>query len=250
MSHIRIMVFGVIALLVCGVALAEGLTGEGVTGAEALASYNKAKANVLKQMAELELQTLSVSGLGTTMVHQIPSKQMAMMMGGGPGGGGAGKPKAKIVVAERIRLKLSDVDKMSAQSLSETLVKVLDAGTKAGLKLNGGGMPNIFTMQQGVRKSLITFTVGNLQGLRSKAYKVAVAQARARAEELAVLAGLKLGAVSSLHDAFMVGAPVSAKSMMEQMYGATQAKPLATGASNALADITVKVKLTMTYAIK
>jgi len=270
MAHPRYLLAMVLLLLSAGSAFAEGPRGISVTGegqakakanvaeivahvrgvgksaAEALGKYRKAKADLLKAMMGLKIEALSVSGMGLRIQSETPNKQMAMMMAAG-GGGGAAKVETTIHVSEQIRLSLRGIDKMTAQALSDTLVKLIDLGRKAGMVLDSGSGANVF-MQRGQLSKLVTFKLSNPEALRGVAFKAAMKQARQRALRLAELSGVRIGGLHALTEGSAAKKNLDPQMMMlQRMWGAQGTTD--SGSSALMTDITIKVKLSVIYRI-
>ena len=106
--------------------------------------------------------------------------------------------RTQIEVGSTLRARLVDVGKVPTEELMSTIGKLLDAAqdSGAGLGLSDSDMMMMRYYGGGVQQnSLVKFIVTNIGDIREKAYDHAVADARKRAERLARLNGVKLGAV-------------------------------------------------------
>ncbi len=121
--------------------------------------------------------------------------------------GQANQPKVadKVSVQERLTVTISGVDKMSPENLLQAVTRVVDVAKDAGVAMGPGPM-GVLQMQLGGGKpaSLATFKLTSTDALRAEAYAAALKQARAKAEQLAALAGVELGDIVSVRESLPV----------------------------------------------
>jgi uncharacterized protein YggE len=84
----------------------------------------------------------------------------------------------------------------------DTMLKVLDTAKDAGLTIGDAGEPNNNdnNNNQAAPDALIKFKVTDCTALRQQAYKQAMDDAKAKAQHLADLAGVKIGRILSVED--------------------------------------------------
>ncbi len=223
------------------------VTGEAELAADAVVKFKDSRRRAVKAIEELKIPSLSIESKGFTLNQGMdPNAQQMMMRGMAPS-----TSKQRVQVTEPLRLVIKGVDKMSDEELMNTVLKVIDAGRDAGLTV-GGAMPQNYyqmqmMMQRGDAQGMASFKIENAVDLREKAYAKAIDDARAKAERLARLAGVKLGKVTSVQDG-VVQAP---QAQVVYVYGQQQqAGAEAELTSPVAGDITLNVRLTIQFAIE
>ncbi|MCA9017570.1 MAG: SIMPL domain-containing protein, partial [Planctomycetaceae bacterium] len=104
-------------------------------------------------------------------------------------------------VSESLKLRLTGIEKLNTQELLETIVRIVDSGKDAGVIIGNDTTPTIPGVYNPskARNTMATFKVTNVQKLKEAAYQKAIENARAQAEQLARLTGVKLGKVISIN---------------------------------------------------
>jgi hypothetical protein len=141
----------------------------------------------------------------------------------------------------------------------ETVLKLIDTCHDAGLTLGPSGVMSFIQMQMrqqtGAGDMLVSFKIPDKTDLENQAYEKAVADAKAKAERLATLSGVKLGRVLSVED--QGAQPPQANNPMEIVAEMmTDSIPQSTGESNgkdvssdSLREIPVSVHLLVKFEI-
>jgi uncharacterized protein YggE len=131
------------------------------------------------------------------------------------------------------------------------VLRVIDAGKDAGLVIGAGAPQNSYQMQIMMQRGesgmgMATFKVTDPAKVREEAYAKAIQGARAKAERLAALSGVKLGRVLSVQDNVVQ----TQTAQVVYVYG-TQQQAAAEGelTSGVAGDITLNVRLTVQFAI-
>lgn len=170
--------------------------GEAELTADAIVKYRDARKRAIEAIENLKIPGLSIESEGFSVSQAVdPAAQQAMMRGMQPPGG-----KQQVSVTEKLRLKLVDVDKMEAEAMMDTVLKIVDTGRDAGLMI-GPGQTNVNYWPPPPQPPMVAFKIPDPDALRAEAYAAAMKDARAKAEKLADLAGAKLGRVVSVSDA-------------------------------------------------
>jgi uncharacterized protein YggE len=223
------------------------VSGEAELAADAVVKFKDTRRRAVKAIEDLKIPSLAIESKGFTLNQGMdPNQQQMMMRGQMPT-----TAKQRVQVTEPLRLVIKGVDKMSDEELMNTVLKVIDAGRDAGLTV-GGAMPQNYyqmqmMMQRGDAQGMASFKIENAVDLREKAYAKAIDDARAKAERLARLAGVKLGKVTSVQDG-VVQAP---QAQVVYVYGQQQqAGAEAELTSPVAGDITLNVRLTIQFAIE
>jgi uncharacterized protein YggE len=178
------------------------VTGEGELANDASVKFHDTKKKALAALDNLKNPDLSVESEGSDIHDSVdPQQQMRMMQGQS-----TESPKVRTQISERLTLKLKNADKLEPDKLLETVLKLVDTSRDAGLTIGPAPVTNVYQwqMQQqnggGGGESLVQFKIPDTTELQTQACKEAIADARAKAQRIADLTGVKLGKVLSVHD--------------------------------------------------
>jgi hypothetical protein len=159
--------------------------------------------------------------------------------------------KQRVQVSESMRIVLRGVDKLKDDELMGMVLKVIDAGKDAGLVIGAGAPQNSYQYQMMMQRGeggagMATFKVTDPAKAREEAYAKAIQGARAKAERLAALSGVKLGRVLSVQDNVVQ----TQTAQVVYVYG-TQQQAAAEGelTSSVAGDIPLNVRLTVQFSI-
>lgn len=178
--------------------------GEAELAADAIVKYRDARRRAAEALEKLKLPNLSVVSDGFSINKGMDSNQQAMIMRGiANAGAGAGKQQVQIV--EQLKLTLKDMDKLESEKAMEMVLKVLDAAREAGLAFNtppaSGDYYQMQAMaQSGTGPTVVSFRLADAHAARDEAYKLALADARAKAQRIAADAGIQIGKVTGISD--------------------------------------------------
>jgi len=250
---------------VSGVGVAKGrptlveigarLSGDGELAADASVKYNDLKKKAVAALEGLKDPNLSIEFSGPTVGLATDSAaQMRIMQGGAAGDA----TKQKVQISEQVRLILKDADKLEPDKLIAEVLKVIDTAKDAGLQV---GSPPANYIQMQIRAqtgqngdTIVVFKIPDRSELESQAYEKAVADARAKAERIAKLSGVKLGRVAFVQDQGTAQEGNGQQSLLAAIYGeaASTATPPSSKEveSSALTEIPVTVKLTIKFEIE
>ncbi|MEM7394999.1 MAG: SIMPL domain-containing protein [Verrucomicrobiota bacterium] len=191
---------------------------------DAMVKFKGAKRRALDAVKNLEIENLSVKEGGISVAQSGGNEQMMMqrMMGGA----GGAAPKPQVQVAEKVTLVVTGIDKMDDVTRVNTLARIIDAGTDAGLLFGSSGSKSIMEMQMGMNKppNIITYVSPDADAVTLKATELAVAEARKKANEMAKLSGVTLGKVVSVTSGGDLGQSMynGYNNMWQMMFGMTQ----------------------------
>jgi uncharacterized protein YggE len=222
------------------------VTGEGELANDASVKFHDAKKKATAAIDNLKNADLSIESEGSD-IHEVidPAQQQRMMQGLGAGE----TPKVRVQISESVKLHLKNVDKMETAKLFETVLKLIDTSRDAGIAIGGAPPMNYYQMQLqmqnggGNNNTLVLFKIPDTTELQNQAYKQAVADARAKAQRIADLSGVKLGKVLSVHDDGASSGPINQNGNNQN----TIDKEASTGS---LSDIPVTVTLQVQFAIE
>ncbi|HUO07559.1 MAG TPA: SIMPL domain-containing protein [Phycisphaerae bacterium] len=227
------------------VEITASLTGDGELATDATVKFRDAKKRALAAIAGLKNPDISVVTQGVSITNAMDANTQMMLMRGQAVQGGT----QKVQVRENDRIVLAHADKLEPDVLLDTVLKILDTAKDAGFQI-GGPMPtSYYEMQQmgGQGSTIVAFRLPELDALREQAYKAAVADARAKAQRIADLTGVKLGRILSVTE----GEKVNSASRVVVMNGnSVMSEPLEKGITgNTSGDLTLRVNLTVLFEI-
>lgn len=218
---------------------------------DALVKYRDVKRRTLEAYQALGLKNLSVDERGIALAKGDSAEAMQMAMRGQVATG----TKFKVELSSSLRIRLTDLADMPPEQVMETLGKLLDTARDSGADVGPSAAEINMAYRYGrqINGAISRFVLQNFDALREDAYKAAIADARARAERLATLSGLKLGRVLSVSEIAVSGDEVTPQS--QPYYDPSQAR---TGGeprrglrieSDSFTDIPVRVRLMVRFAI-
>ena len=174
------------------------VSGDAELTADAIVKYRDARKRAIAAIEALKIPGLSVDSQGYSVRDYVDSaqQQQAMMRGQA-----IVNNKQKVSVTERLTIVIKDVDKMEQGALMDTMLKVLDTAKDSGLNLGDGTVRNYNQYPPPPGPTLINFKITDTSAMRDEAYKKAIDDAKAKAQKLADLSGVKLGKILSVRDA-------------------------------------------------
>ncbi len=167
---------------------------------DAVVKHRDSRKRALETFKALKLDNLKLEEKDLSLRPGNAQEMMQMMWGGMPP---AQNKRTQIEVGSMLRARLVNVGKVPTEELMSTIGKLLDAAqdSGAGLGLSDSDMMMMRYYGYGAQQSaLVKFIVTNIGDLREKAYESAVTDARSRAERLARLSRVKLGAVLAVDE--------------------------------------------------
>jgi uncharacterized protein YggE len=236
------------------VEISARVVGEGELAADASAKFNAARKKGLEALEALKIPDFSVEPAGPSIgFAPDPLQQMRMLQGMA-----GDSSKQKVQMSEQLRLKINGADKIDRETLVSWVIKIIDVAKEAGLQV--GPLPSNYLQAQiraqteTLGDTIVVFKIPNKSRLEAQAYEKALDDARAKAEHLAELAGVKLGRVLSVQDESVAAAANSPQSMIAMIYGNASASATASGSKEAenssLGEIPVTVHVTVKFEIR
>ncbi len=225
------------------------VSGEAELTNDAMVKYRDAKKRALAAIEGLKLAHLSVESAGVSVSQVLDANAQQMMQQGRAAN--VGKPKVQ--ASESMKITLKGVDKIAAEALMDTVMKVIDTGRDAGLQIGPATPSNYYQLQMmqqsGQGQGMLQFKIGDSTAQREQAYKEAMEDAKKKAARLADLAGVKLGRIVSVQDGGPAKGDNPAMAQWMAMYGGGGQTDPSDLTSTLLADITLKVTLTVQFEI-
>ena len=178
------------------------ISGEGELANDASVKFHDTKKKATTAIENLKNPDLTMQTEGSD-IHEAmdPAQQQRIMQGMGNGE----TPKVRVNISETVKLRLKNVDKLETPKLFEQVLKLIDTSRDSGIVIGNAQPMNYYQMQMqmqngGGGSNLVQFKIPDITDLENQAYKLAVADARAKAQRIADLSGVKLGKVLSVHD--------------------------------------------------
>ena len=171
------------------------LVARGELTDDAVVKHRDARKRTLETFQGLKLDNLKLEEKDLTLRPGNSQEMMQMMMWGGMPA--SQNKRTQIEVSSMLRARLTNVSKMPTEELMSTIGKLIDTAQDSGAGLGVSDSDMMMMRWYGNynrQSSIVKFIVTNLDDHREKAYELAVADARKRAERLARLNGVKLGA--------------------------------------------------------
>lgn len=227
------------------------IIGQGQLAGDAVTKFHGNRRRAETAFKNLNIPELEVVNEGVTLYSALSTAQMQAMMRGMAVNN---TQSQKLSVSETLKLRLSGIDKLSTQELLETIVKIVDSGKDAGVAIGNDTTPTIPGVYNAskARNTMATFKVTNVQKLKEAAFQQAVANAKAQAEKLAGLTGVKLGKVISINSQGGSSPTTSAayNQVMAQYLATTRSKSSDEQASAVMKAIPISVSVRVTYSIE
>jgi uncharacterized protein YggE len=177
------------------------ISGEGELANDASVKFHDTKKKATAAIENLKNPDLTMETEGSD-IHEAmdPAQQQRIMQGMGNGE----TPKVRVNISETVKLRLKNVDKLETPKLFEQVLKLIDTSRDAGIVIGSAPPMNYYQMQMqmqnGGGNNLVQFKIPDITDLENQAYKLAIADARTKAQRIADLSGVKLGKVLSVHD--------------------------------------------------
>ncbi|HEV3418117.1 MAG TPA: SIMPL domain-containing protein [Pirellulales bacterium] len=227
------------------VEMSAKLSADAELAADAAVKFRDAKKRALAALAALKNSDLSVTPGGVSVATSLDSNAQQMMMMRGIS---VGSTNQKVRITETNRIVLSQADKLEPEELLASLLKILDVAKDAGFQFALPPTNDYYEMQARAQEGQVVFLfkLPDSAVLRKKAYKAAIDDAKARAQELADLSAIKLGRILSVQE--------GPGSNMQGVVYYSPAMNRGSGEDNALTgvtsgEVTMRVNLTVQFEI-
>jgi uncharacterized protein YggE len=232
------------------VEIASSVSGDGELANDASVKYRDAKKRAIAALDALKNPDISVESKGFAVNQATdPQAQQRMMQGMGADP----NSKSKVQVTEQLKVLLKNADKMDVDKLMETILKIIDTGRDSGLSIGPGAMSYYqmqMAAQNGQSLSMISFKIPDPSTLREEAYKLAIDDAKAKANRLADLSGVKLGHILSVQDQDAGKNDPTVYNYWYQMAQANKDQTDQSLSSNVFGDIALSVHLVVQFEIE
>lgn len=228
------------------------LTESAESAEDAVVAFRDTRRRALQAIESLEIEGLSVEASALRLSRGGDMAGMGGMMVMPGVGGEVEAPPGQLAISQSVTIRIAGIDGMEQDELIELVVEVADAAKEAGISVGEMTEEQMMMMQfgQGMGASdLAVFRVSNADAAQAESAELAMAQARAKAQRLAELAGVSLGRVTAITEGASTEEQSAASGYMAIIWGmATEETPDAL-ATPALEPVTVRTTLTVTFAI-
>lgn len=161
------------------------VSGSAAMAADALKKFRDNRRRAIETLRKLKLENLAIEGGGLAIRSTNANAQrMAQMFGGNANG-----TPGQVTVTETLLVRLSAIDHLKADEMSNALTKVLDTAKDAGLTTGGPA--------SGTQSDMVRYRSTKFDEARSLAVKNAMAAARRKADLLAAASNKKIRRVVS-----------------------------------------------------
>ena len=185
--------------------------------ADAIVKYRDARRRVLEAFEALKLENVGVEERGLL----VDRKGVEF----NPYYGGMSQPndrtRAEVQLSRKLVVQASEIREMDEEVVLQLVGRLLDVAQDAGAQV-GSGSPNMRNYYYGYPQQggggLVRFVLEGYDALLERAYEAAIADARSRAERLAKLGGVELGAVLGVRELSVPGASKDASNPMSPFF--------------------------------
>ena len=177
------------------------LSAKGELTDDAVVKHRDSKKRAIETFEALKLENLELEEKNLSLRAGGNAQEMMNMMWGGMPP--SANKRTQVEVGSVLRARLKNIDKMPLEELMTAVGKLLDAAQDSGVSLGMSDSDMMMMRYYGwgrQQSSLVKFIVSNAKEAREKAYELAVADAKKRAERLARLSNIKLGNVLSIDE--------------------------------------------------
>lgn len=229
----------------------EGTLSESAELAEdAVVAFRDSRRRALNSIEALEIEGLEVLPGAIKLSRGGDMAAMGGMIM--PGGGGEQLPPGQIAISQDVEIRIAGVDAMEPDALIDLILSISSAAEEAGIGLGEMTQEDMLMMQMGQgggSAEMATLRVSDPETAQQEAAADAIAQARAKAQRLAALAGVELGPVTAITEIADTADESGGNAYMNMIFGMMAdggGDPLAT---SSIEPITVRTALSVTFAI-
>jgi uncharacterized protein YggE len=181
------------------------------------------------------------------------------LAGGGMGiavagvGGGEEVMPGSTVISQSVVIEVPGIDAMEQEAVIDLILAITSAAGDAGIAIGEVSQEDMMMAQfgQGMPASdLAGFKVSDPQAAAQQSAEDAMAQARAKAQRLADLAGVRLGRVTAIVETPVAAEVDTGNSYMQLIWGLAGEDNADPDTHPALEPVPVRTQLTVTYAIE
>lgn len=179
-------------------------TGSAEITDDAIVKHHDSAERIQKAFDALKIENLSAEEINLAVKPATSKEQAQMIIRGMPQTNSA---PPQVEVGSTIRVRVNKISQMQPNDLMKTIGKLLDAAKDSGATVGPSDEEVSMAYRYGRTASttLVRFVISDADKMKDSAYKLAVADAKNRAERLASLQGLTLGPVLSVQEVSVSG---------------------------------------------
>jgi uncharacterized protein YggE len=179
-------------------------TGSAEITDDAIVKHHDSTDRIQKAFDGLKLDHLTAEEINLSVKPATSKEQAQMIMRGGPQTSSA---PAQVEVGSSIRVRVGQIAAMQPNDLMKMIGKLLDAAKDSGATMGPSDEEVSMAYRYGRTASttLVRFVISDADKMKEAAYKLAVEDAKSRAQRLASLQGLTLGPVLSVQEVSVSG---------------------------------------------
>ena len=226
-------------------------SGSAELTSDAIVKYQDARRRTMEAFDKLKLPNLKIEEGGLSISGTMTQQQMQMMQQGMQTGAAM---KVPVEIGCPMRLTIRDIQGTPPLKLMETIGTVLDVAKDSGAAVGSGGNRQNWGYDYSQNgRPLARFVLEDFKPKREEAYKLAVADARARAQRLADLSGVQLGAVVGVQESQVSGDENDPTQQVYVNNGYAMQAPIAPKTARIVIDrfeeIPIRVRLAVRFAL-
>jgi uncharacterized protein len=220
---------------------------------DAVVKYRDNLRRAKEAFDKLKIENLQVEDRGMNVANTAAGGNNAVLNIGGAAPAAA---KPEVNISKSLRLAVNGVDKLSEEQLINLVAKLLDTAKDAGVTPGGDTNSSLMMRMNGMAgpTTMVKFIADDAAAARKKATENAFKQAHEKAQQMAEMAGTKLGPVVSMEETGAGGDKGMSlqERMIEMIYGngANTAPEDPRLTSNLLVDMPVRVNLRVRFALQ
>lgn len=171
--------------------------------ADAIVKYRDAKKRIEGAFADLKLEDVSIEERGLTV-----NRKSAMQNPYGGWNNQQTRAKTEVELSRRLVVRCTGLRELDEEAVLQLSARLLDVAQDAGGQVGGGSTGMEYNPYYGYVPSgqtLVRFVVDDFREQKEEAFERAVADARAKAQRLAKLGGVRLGPVIGMREVAVAG---------------------------------------------
>lgn len=217
---------------------------------DAIVKYQDARRRTLEAFEKLKLPNLKIEEGGLALTSTLTQQQIQMLQQGMQNQ----TMKVPVEIGGPLRLTLRDIQSVPPIKLMETIGTVLDVAKDSGASVGPPSLRNNWGYDYSQNgRPLARFVLDDFKPQREEAYKLAVADARAKAQRLADLNAVQLGSVVSVYETQVAGDEADGQDTVYVNNGYQMSMPLQPKTARMIVDrfeeVPIRVKLQVRFAI-
>jgi uncharacterized protein YggE len=217
---------------------------------DAIVKHRDARDRIMKAFDNLKIENLKADEVNVNVKSASSNETVQRVLRGNVQQ--QTNTPAQVEVAGTMRVRVSNISKMPPDDLMKLIGRLLDTAKDGGAGLGPSDEEAAMAYRYGrqTSTSMVKYVVTGAEKIREEAYQKAVDDARARAERLAKLHGVKLGPVTSVNETFVSSdSPTNVNQQPWELTQDTDPNSLKELSADSMAGTAFRVKLNVRFAI-